>query len=167
MRIHANQGHCYANQVVMRIHTPRALLCKPSRDGDSRKQRAFMQTGRIHTENRISSLYGIARENGRKRRSARKQTRNRKWIHMIRANKGLSSSLALVHLTSHLAQRSVNRPPPPLRHPTLTLRHPTSPPLAISHLFRRDLVVKLRTKPRPPPGSGESGSAFSVHQPCE
>jgi hypothetical protein len=56
-----------------RLIKQRALLCKPSRDEDSRKlnpvsrarsksakkaqvQRAFMQIGRIYTENRISSL---------------------------------------------------------------------------------------------------------------
>ena len=50
----------------------RALLCKPSRDRDSHKPRAFMQIGRIYTENRISGLYGIARESRRKKEDCEK-----------------------------------------------------------------------------------------------
>jgi hypothetical protein len=71
-------------------------------------------------ENRLASLYGIARENGRKKETARKRIRDRTQIQIVQTNRGLSSSLAFVPLTSHLAERSVNRPAPP--------------PHAISHL---------------------------------
>jgi hypothetical protein len=72
-----------------------------------------MHTGRIYTENRILGLYGIAQESGRKKeKTARKRTRNGKWIHMIRTDKGLSSLLTPVPLTSHLSEWSVNRPSP-------------------------------------------------------
>jgi hypothetical protein len=68
-----------------------------------------MQTGRTYTENRLASLYGIAQENGRKKETARKRTRDRTRIQIVQTNRGLSSSLALVPLTSHLAEGSVNR----------------------------------------------------------
>ncbi len=53
---------------------------------------------------------------------------------MIWTDKGLSSSLTQVPPTSHLSQRSVNRPPPtppdPLpRHPTLPPSRHFAPPL--------------------------------------
>jgi hypothetical protein len=74
-----------------------------------------MQIGRTYTENRLSGLYGIARENGRKKETARKWTRDRTRIQIVQAGRDLSSSLALIPPTSHLAAWSVNRPacPPP------------------------------------------------------
>jgi hypothetical protein len=50
------------------------VLIKVGKKGSGTK-RAFMQIGRIYTENRISSLYGIARGNGRKKETARKRTK--------------------------------------------------------------------------------------------
>ncbi len=138
----------------------RALLCKPSRDGDSRKLRAFMQTGQIYMENRISSLYGMARENGRKKEKCEETDKKQKTdTHDM----GRQRLIKLAHpSTSHFAPLpTVGQPTPPhaTRLPPL--------PLITSHLFRRDLAVKLRTKPRPLLGPGKKGSAFSVQQPCE
>jgi hypothetical protein len=74
-RIHANQGHCYANQVVTRIHSKlkscQSCWTKVGKKGSGTK-RAFMQTGRIYTENRILGLYGKAQENGRKKENCKK-----------------------------------------------------------------------------------------------
>ncbi len=144
----------------------RALLCKQSRDRDSRKLRALCKPDGYtwKTEYRACTVW--LEKTGGKRKSARKRTRKRKRIHMIWVDKGLSSSLALVPPTSHLSQRSVNqlpatRPSPPA--PPLDL----PPPPASSHLFPRDLAVKLHTKPRSPLGPGKDRPAFSVHQPCE
>jgi hypothetical protein len=144
---------------------PRALLCKPSRDRDSRKPRAFMQTGQIYTENRISSLYGIARENGRKKEKCEKTDKEQQ---MDTHDTGRQRLIKLARpSTSHFAPRpTVGQPTLP--HAIRPSPHATRPPpLTISHLFRWDLAVKLRTKPRSPPGPGESGSAFSMHQPCD
>ncbi len=99
----------------------RALLCKPSRDedsrklsrdGDSRKPRAFMQTGRIYTENRISSLYGMARESWRKKEKCEETDKEQKMdTHDMDRQRLIKSALPS---TSHFApfQRSVNRLPP-------------------------------------------------------
>jgi hypothetical protein len=105
----------------------RALLCKSSSDRDSRKLRAFMQTRRIYMENRISSLYGMARENGRKKENCEETDKKQKTdTHVM----GRQRLIKLARpSTSHFAPLpTVGQPTPPPRHPTLTPRHPTSPP---------------------------------------
>jgi hypothetical protein len=47
------------------------LLCKPSRDEDSRKTKGIYANWTDIYENRILGLYGIAQENGRKKEKLR------------------------------------------------------------------------------------------------
>ncbi len=56
-RIQANQGHCYANQVVTRIHANQGHLCK---------------TGQIYTENPNIELVQYSSRKGRKKENCKK-----------------------------------------------------------------------------------------------
>jgi hypothetical protein len=128
-RIHANQGHCYANQVVTRIHAkprallckpsrdedshkPRALLCKPSRDEDSRKPRAFMQNRTdIHRKPNIELVRYSSRK-GRKKENCEKTDKKQK---MDAHDMGRQRLIKLAHpSTSHFAPLpTVGQPTPP------------------------------------------------------
>jgi hypothetical protein len=101
---------------------PRALLCKPSRGRDSRKLRAFMQTGRIYMENRISSMCGMARENGRKKEKNEETDKKQK---MDTHDMGRQRLIKLARpSTSHFTPLpTVGQPTPP--HATLL---PPPPP---------------------------------------
>ncbi len=58
---HANQGHCYANQVVTELHA---------------KSRAFMQFGQIHTEIRVQACMALLRK-GRKKEYSKKTDKDK------------------------------------------------------------------------------------------
>ncbi len=117
-----------------------------------------MQIGRIYTENRISGLYGIARENGRKKEYCEKTDKDRMRTRIVQIAGGLSSYTRLC--TSHLTQAAVNRHPPPLtRYPrhasTLLAPRPTLPgPQRSTHT--QSLL-----------GPRAARGPFSVQQPCK
>jgi hypothetical protein len=106
------KGHLYKPSHDEDSRKSRALLCKPSRDGDSRKLRAFMQIGRIYMENRISSLYGMARESGRKKEKCEETDKKQK---MDTHDMGRQRLIKLAHpSTSHFAPLpTVGQPTPP------------------------------------------------------
>jgi hypothetical protein len=101
----------------------RALLCKPSRDRDSHKLRAFMQTGWIYMENRISSLYGMARENGRKKEKCEETDKKQKTDthdmgrqRLIKLARPSTSNFAPLPTVGQPTPPHATRPPPPPRH---------------------------------------------------
>jgi hypothetical protein len=82
-RRHRKNGHCYANQVVMKIYTNyswQSCRIKVRQKGDTGETGIVMQIGWTYTDNQLSGLYGIAQGNGRKKESARKRTRDRRRI---------------------------------------------------------------------------------------
>jgi hypothetical protein len=98
-----------------------------------------MQIGQIYTENRILGLYGIARENGRKKEHCEKMDKERTRTRIVQIAEGLSSYTCLC--TSHLTQAAVNRHPPlpthplptPRLHPFSTLTHASRTPTVNTH----------------------------------
>jgi hypothetical protein len=119
-----------------------------------------MQTGRIYTDNRILGLYGIARENGRKKEDCEKTDKDRTRTRIVQIAEGLSgyTRLCTSHLTPHSSGGQSTPPhhPPPSRHAsTLLAPRPTLQ------------GPQRSTRTRPLLGPWTAGGPFSVQQPCE
>ena len=106
---------------------PRALLCKPSRDGVSRKPRAFMQNGRIYTEIRVRARIAQLGK-GRKKKQSENTDKIRKRTEIVQTTK----KLIRLHPLWYLTQAAVNRHPPP-SPPSLAPHHAAGSPTVNPH----------------------------------
>jgi hypothetical protein len=129
-----------------RLRKQRALLCKTSRDVDSRKltlsvvldqglAKKAQETkgivckpdGYIRKLN-LELVRNSLMETEGKRKTARKRIRRLEYGHKLyRQQRAYQVPLAPVPHTSHLAKLTVNRPPPPRCTPTLLAPRPTPP----------------------------------------
>ncbi len=125
-----------------------------------RYKRAFMQTGRRYTENRISGLYGIARENGRKKEHGEKMDKDRTQTRIVQIAGRLIKLHPPLYLAPHPSSGQPTPPPPlthplpmPRLHPFSTSTHAPGPPTVNTHAVTS--------------GATCSWGPFSVQQPCE
>jgi hypothetical protein len=117
-----------------------------------------MQIGWTYTENRILGLYGIARENGRKKEHCEKMDKDNTDKNSTDSRRAYQVALASVPRTSP-KQRSTDPPPPftpcPRHASTLLAPRPTLP------------GPQRSTHTRPLLGPRAAGGPFSVQQLCE
>ncbi len=118
-RTHANQGHLCKPSRDGDSRKPRALLCKPSRDRDSRKPRAFYANRTDIYGNRILGLYGIAQDIGRKKEQSEKTDKDKTTDKNSADNRKayqVTPTLAL-HTSPKRRSTDPSLPPPLAPHP--------------------------------------------------
>jgi hypothetical protein len=120
-----------------------------------------MQTRWIYTENRTSSLYGIARENGRKKEHCKKTDKDRTRTRIVQ----IAGRLIKLHPALYLA------PHPSGGQPTPSPPHPLTPyPRHASTLLAPRPTLpgpQQSTHTRSLLGPRAVRGPFSVQQPCE